>query len=124
MNYSSFLARCIEAGVDDSYENRCKYPSIDIPQGLEQDLPPGPKRDCKVIVAAQYILLAGRTLADDCFKKPGRCLGPDQWRRWAELLGEILRQEGGNACLASVTGEARNHMVSLHPETFIDSEDG
>ncbi|KAL1970741.1 hypothetical protein VTN77DRAFT_2575 [Rasamsonia byssochlamydoides] len=26
VNFSSFLARCIESGVNDHYEDRCKYP--------------------------------------------------------------------------------------------------
>jgi len=118
VNFSCFLARCIEAGLNDGYGNRCKYPSIDISQGLEQDLPRGLKRDCKLMVAAQYILLAGRTLADDCFNKPVSGFGPEQWRRWAEKLGEVSRQEGGNTYLASAAEEARRYMVSLHPEIF------
>jgi Protein of unknown function (DUF3632) len=59
VNFSCFLARCIQAGLNGNYENPCKHPCIDIPEALEQDLPPGPKRDCKVMVAAQYILVAG-----------------------------------------------------------------
>ena len=79
---------------------------------------PGPKRDCEVMVAAQYILLSGRTLVDDCFKKPVKVFGPDRWRRWAEKLGEISRQESGNTRLGSVADEARKYMVSLYPEVF------
>lgn len=124
VNLSSFLARCLEAGVDDRFDNRWKYPIIDIPNGLERDLPPGPERDCKVMVAAQYILLAGRTLADECSRKPGKGLGPDQWRRWAEKLGEISRQDGDDTRLGSATDKARRYMISLLPELFKDSKDG
>lgn len=111
----------------DRYENRFKYPSIDISHGLDQDLPPGPERDCKVMVAAQCILLAGRSLADDCFKqKPGKAsVGPDQWRRWAEKLEEISKNEkrsGDDAeelkttGLASAAEEAHQYMMALHPD--------
>lgn len=119
MNFSCYLARCIQAGLIDSYQNRCKHPSIDIPQGLEQNLPPRPKRDCKVMVAAQYILLAGGKIAEDCFTKPVRGFGPDEWRRWAERLGERSRQEeSGNPGLASAVEKAHKYMVSVYPENL------
>lgn len=124
VNFSSFLARCIEAGLLDHLDNRCRYPSIDIPHGLEKDLPRGPMRDCKVMTAAQYFLLAGRTLADDCFKESAPGLAPEKWRVWAGKLGEISRQEGSNNRLASATEEARNHMVSLRPESSLASGNG
>lgn len=121
---SSFFARCIEAGLYDNYPNRCKSASIDIPQGLSQDLPSGVKRDWKVMVAAQYILLAGCTLADDCFNKPVKGFGPEEWKCWAERFKEILMQEdGNNTDLALATEEVRKYMVSLHPEIIQASED-
>ena len=78
-------------------------------EGLDDDLPHGLKRDCKVMVAVQYILLAGGTLAKECFDK-------DEWRRRAEKLKEISKEEGA-------TEEAHKYMVSLHPEIFLASED-
>lgn len=114
VNFSSFLARVTEAGlIGDCYN----YARFDISQGLDEDLPHGLMRDSKVMVAAQYILLAGKTLANECFDK-------DQWRRRAEKLKEISKEEGGsNTVLASATEEAHNYMVSLHPEIFLASED-
>jgi hypothetical protein len=81
-----------------------------------------PKRDSAVIVAAQYILLAGQNLADDCFTKPVSGFGPDQWRRWAGKPVEISGQEVDSTCSASAA-EAHKHMVSLHPEIFLASQD-
>lgn len=70
-----------------------------------------------VMVAAQYILLAGRRIAEDCFTKPVKGFGLDKWRRWADRLEEISRQEeGGNTGLASATKEAHEYMLSLQPE--------
>lgn len=85
-------------------------------EGLDEDLPHGPKRDCNVMVAAQYILLAGGTLAKNCYEKDG-------WRRRAEKLKEISKDEGSNIRLASATEEAHKYMVSLHPEIFLASAD-
>lgn len=90
---------------------------IDISHGLDdKDRPQGLKRDCQVMVAAQYILLAGGTLAKNCFQA-------DEWRRWAEKLKEISKEEGVNTRLASATEEAYKYMVSLHPAVFSASED-
>lgn len=89
MNFSSFLARLTEAGLtDDDY----KYPLADISDGLDKNLPHGLKRDCQVMVAAQYILLAGGTLAEKFFQA-------DEWRRRAEKLKETSKEEGGNTRL-------------------------
>jgi hypothetical protein len=71
------------------------------------------------MVAAQYILVAGRRIAENCFTKPVRGFGPDEWRRWTGKLGEISRQEGGNTGLASAAEEAYKCMVSLQPEKFL-----
>jgi hypothetical protein len=68
------------------------------------------------MVAAQCILLAGRTIREDCFAKPVRGFGPDEWSRWAEWLGEISRQETGNTGLAFAAKEAQIYMLSLDPE--------
>lgn len=114
VNFSSFIARTTEAGLNGDYYN---YMLIDISHGLDDDLPQGLKRDCQVMVAAQYILLAGGTLAENCFKA-------DEWRRWAEKLKEISKKEEGvNTRLASATEEAYRYMVSLHPAVFSASED-
>lgn len=72
------------------------------------------------MVAAQYILLAGQKIAEDCLKKPIKGFGPDEWRHWTRRLEEISRQKDGNIGLASVAQEAHKYMVSLHSE-FLDS---
>lgn len=119
MNFSGFLARCIQAGLNNNYPDGLRYPSIDIREGLAQDLPSGPRRDCKVMVAAQYILLAGRMIAEDCLKKPVKGFGLDEWRHWAERLEAISRQEEGvNPGLASATTEAHQFMLSLLAENL------
>jgi Protein of unknown function (DUF3632) len=116
VNFSSFLAQCLQAGLNDNYANRYKHASIDIREGLEQKLPPGPRRDCKVMVAAQYILLAGGKIAEECVMKPGKGFGLDEWRRWAGRLGEISKQESGNTSLASAVEEAHKYMLSTLAE--------
>ena len=110
----------------DRYENRFKYASIDISQGLDEEMPHGTERDCKVMVAAQWILLAGRSLANDCFKQPGKgSVGVDQWRRWAEKLEEISKEKNNKddnqakTRLASTAEEAHKYMMTLHSEEAV-----
>ena len=125
MNFSAFLARCIESGLDDHYENRCKYPGNDIPEGLEKRLQPGYKKDCRVMVAAQYILLAGRAVFEDFVQKPTKGSdaekwGVDKWKLWANKFKEIAREYEGEdePALASTTKMAYEEMVSFYPELF------
>ncbi|KAI2616247.1 hypothetical protein GGR54DRAFT_641672 [Hypoxylon sp. NC1633] len=40
----------------------CKHPRVDLPNGFEEEHPPGLRRDCLIRVAAQYILLAGPSI--------------------------------------------------------------
>ncbi len=129
MNFSAFLARCIESGLDDHYENRCKYPGYDIPEGLEKYLQPGYKKDCRVMVAAQYILLAGRAIFEAFVKKPTKGSnsekwGLEKWKLWASKFKEIAREydreyEGEDKrALAAITTKAYEEMVSFYPELF------
>jgi Protein of unknown function (DUF3632) len=112
VNLSSYLARCLQAGLNEDYYSGFKYASIDIPEGLDEKLPAGSRRDSKVMVAAQYILLAGEKIAGVCLEKPVKNLGLDEWNRWAERLGEISKEESNNSELASAVEEAHKYMIS------------
>ena len=70
------------------------------------------------MVAAQYILLAGRKIAEECFGGSNDVgLGPDTWRAWVAKFEEISREEGEDAAgVAAVAGEAHKIMVSIRPE--------
>jgi Protein of unknown function (DUF3632) len=112
VNFSSYLARCLQAGLNDNYPNGFKHASIDIREALDEKSPPGPGRDSQVMVAAQYILLAGEKIAGECVMKHVKGFGLDEWNRWAERLGEISRKESNNTALAAVVEEAHPNMVS------------
>lgn len=93
MNYSSYLARCIKSGVN-THLDRCKYPDVDIEEGLEKDHPSQVIRNCKVMVAARYIILAGCIIHEDFVTTPaadsedGR-RGIEKWQLWAHKFKEI-----------------------------------
>ncbi|KAF2493455.1 hypothetical protein BU16DRAFT_619781 [Lophium mytilinum] len=121
VNFSSFLARYIKAGLRQGSQECWKYPEVDISKALEHDLPRGPKRDSQIMVAAQYVLLGGKELADHFIESESVGLGPDRWRRWAGKLAEISRQEETDTLVASVADEANKYMVYLHSELFSES---
>ena len=67
VNFSSFLARCKGSGLATQYETPCVHAGDDIEDGLEKDLPHGLVRDCKIMVAAQYVLIAGKLFSEELF---------------------------------------------------------
>lgn len=121
MNLSSFIARCINARIDDHFPDIAKYPSIDIPEGLEKDIPSGIKRDTRVMIAAQHILLAGRVIDEELVQNDS--LGLNRWHLWAEKLKELTGKELAPTVKTAVV-EARNKLISIHPELFSTSEGG
>ena len=121
MNFSSFLARCLDSGLLDRYPNWTKYPICDIPKGLEIDLLPGPKRDCKILVSAQYITLAGTAVyADDVAAleegSGAKKRGWDVWKLWAEKLGQISTNQDERPEVKEAASKALAKMISLSPD--------
>ena len=75
------------------------------------------------MVAVQYMLLAGRAMANEWAKKGGGDAAPARWKRWAEKLQEISRQEDEYGSLAPLAKQAYDRMVSLAPEIDYTSGD-
>jgi hypothetical protein len=121
LNLSSFIARCTGARVDDHLPGITKYPSIDIAEGLEKEIPPGLTRDTRVMIAAQHILLAGRVVDEELVRKPKISWGLDKWQLWAKKLKELTEGELAPEVKIAVV-EARKKLVELHPELFPTSE--
>lgn len=101
---------------------------MDIPAGLEEKIPPGIRRDTEVMIAAQYILLAGDVLDEELVKKPAREGKSNEyfvnkWRLWVGSLKELAEKELAPHVKLAVV-EARKKLVSLHPELFSVSEGG
>jgi hypothetical protein len=116
VNLTSFFARWLAVGLDDSFDDRSENSIFDISIALDEDRSCGLQRDCVLLVAAHYILLAGPTLANDCLKKVPNKVGSSKWKRWAEKFEEISKQEPNNTRLALATKAAGQYMFSLHRE--------
>lgn len=114
----------MEARIFDHVFDNTKYPGINIPDGLENDIPPGVKWNSRVMVAAQYILLAGHVIDEEFIQKDGRSSqGLDRWKLWEGKLKELSGKELAPEVRAAVI-EARKKLVSLHPELFPISQGG
>jgi Protein of unknown function (DUF3632) len=121
-NFSSFLARCAEAGLEDDHKNPCKYFEMDIDDFLEHDRPPGPLRDCSVRVVVQYILLAEGAIRK--YAATGSW-GLENCQQLANKLKEIAdKGDIKESELNSAINKAYEKMASFHPELILVSGRG
>ena len=81
------------------------------------DLPRGPRRDCIIKAAIQFVMLSGETLAEATVKKPMNAEAPAKWRRWADKFREISQHDDETDGLASAAQQAYTRMIALHPGT-------
>ncbi|RYP92120.1 hypothetical protein DL770_001781 [Monosporascus sp. CRB-9-2] len=126
VNHQAFTARCTEAGID--AEPLCKHPSFEIPNGLEEEYSLQVERDCKVMVAAQYILLAGRAIHEEFITRPLSMgeeeeakWGLEKWLLWAERLKAIEEKSDCDPKVIAAVVEARKRLIALQPDVFPDS---
>lgn len=121
VNFSAFLARCSASGLDKSYPERIPYPSRDLGIALEETVKPGLKRDYVILAAAQYILLADRTLYEDLIGGAAegsktKIWGLSKWPLWTRKFAEaaVEYEESGKTELAAATKKASEMMASHH----------
>ncbi|RYO93193.1 hypothetical protein DL764_008020 [Monosporascus ibericus] len=126
VNHQAFTARCTEAGIDT--EPLCKHPTYEIANGLEKEYSLQVERDCKVMVAAQYILLAGRALHQRYIarhlstgKEEAARQGLEKWGLWAERLKAIEEKGDCDPKVIAAAVEARRRLIALQPDVFLDS---
>ncbi|RYO87605.1 hypothetical protein DL766_009179 [Monosporascus sp. MC13-8B] len=124
--WNGSFPRCTEAGIDT--EPLCKHPGYEIVNGLEKDYPLKVERDCKVMVAAQYILLAGRALHETFITRElstggeeAARWGLEKWRLWAARLKAIEEKGDCDPKVIAAVVEARRRLIALHPGVFRDS---
>ncbi|KAK8132595.1 hypothetical protein PG999_000768 [Apiospora kogelbergensis] len=138
VNFSLFKARCVEAGILHQRTNAHGLPADQIVEGLETDPLPvsQPARDCKVMVAAQYLAVAGARFHERLILVPRRVFndnastnvkaaaaialhrGRARWSLWAARL-EFLAQRGGlSPYVVDALEVARRRVVALEPVLF------
>ncbi|KAK8000192.1 hypothetical protein PG990_012792 [Apiospora arundinis] len=138
VNFSLFKARCVEAGILDQRTNPYGLPAGQVLEGLETDPLPASQaaRDCRVLVAAQYLAVAGAKFHERLIIVPRRAFnattdtntkaaaaialhrGRARWSLWAARL-EFLAQRGGlSPHVVEAMQTARRRVVALEPVLF------
>ncbi|DAA77669.1 TPA_exp: Uncharacterized protein A8136_6215 [Trichophyton benhamiae CBS 112371] len=123
VSLSSFIARCIELRIESHVPDSGRYPLIEIIKGLGENLSPGLERDTRAMVAAQYILLSPTLVNDKLAKLPGgrgEPSGSDILKLWIAKLKELAENGSLNPEVKAAVVEARQKLLSLHPEVFQD----
>jgi hypothetical protein len=113
-NLSAFLARCTAAGMYDHFDDRFKYPSIDLALALEA--PPAAKtapRETRILVAALWVLYAGRGIYNDLIRVDKPVWNLSKWRKWEVELREVVSDGGLGDEVRSVVGRALEKMAGL-----------
>ncbi|KAK8072182.1 hypothetical protein PG996_005530 [Apiospora saccharicola] len=138
VNFSIFKARCVEAGILDQRTNPYGLPADQIVEGLETDPLPTAQavRDCKVLIAAHYLAVAGEKFHERLILVPRRAFnnntntntkaaaaialhrGRARWSLWAARL-EFLAQHGGlSEHVVETLQMARRRVVAIEPVLF------
>lgn len=146
----AFHARCTAAGLNEGHKHRFTSAGEAIAIGLQPGYPASlpSKMGCHIIAAAQYILLAGDVIYDECVRNrrsPPRQFswkgfddgtGTVVWKQWGDRLAEIAAALEGRAeldfelckenaeALRDMVVKARDKMVALEPELFKQSGPG
>ncbi|KAK4142514.1 uncharacterized protein C8A04DRAFT_13138 [Dichotomopilus funicola] len=145
---AALSARCTSAGFNNLYIHCFPRIGYVLTLGLEPGFPSHQptKLDCYVMAAAQYILLAGATIDENCvrnqlpfhrmhrWKRWADGNGPNMWRLWGDRFAEIAQAlddgvveeeqlgfrlfEQNRAALREMVGQARERMVELEPALF------
>lgn len=117
VNFSAFLARCTEAGLFDTFEYKFKYADFDIELGLEQDLPPGDLGNCRLVVALQWISVAGEVIFASMIERNENMWNSERWRLWARKIADIETVKQHEE-IHSMVSSALAQMVSIDPDAL------
>ncbi|KAK6852098.1 hypothetical protein PG995_012223 [Apiospora arundinis] len=128
VNFSTFLARCIKSGLLDRFDGWGRYPAVEIRKALEENPGQGPRRDCLVMVAAQYFQVAGNKIhhqfvAQYAIGSQERQRGLEAWGLWSGRLQVLADGQGLKPEVEHAVKEARTLMLSLEPSIAAEPRD-
>lgn len=131
VSFSVFKARTLVAGicakVGDEYD--FKHPRVDIPIGLGLEGEVGVSgdialtkllQDCKLMVSAQFILIAGEAIKADIDADPCKGWDDEAWKIWASKFLEATTWDNVQKKTKVASKEAHDKMVKLWPDLFVN----
>ncbi|KAK1705861.1 hypothetical protein BDP67DRAFT_582875 [Colletotrichum lupini] len=116
VNYSCFLARFSGSGAHIAYEGQTKWPSIDVELALEKPIPTGKLGQCRLLVASNWLIHAGKFIYEDMKKTGAERWGLGRWGRWTEAIRGILKAGGQTDEVTARLQAALDTIVSLTPD--------
>lgn len=116
MNFSSFLARYHGSKAYKPWDSHLKYPSVDIELALEDPLPSGKLGECRLLVASNWFIHAGKLIYEDMKGANTEKWGLSRWSRWTEKIQEILKTGGQTDEVTSNLQAALDSIMSIATE--------
>ncbi|KAF6805462.1 hypothetical protein CSOJ01_09461 [Colletotrichum sojae] len=113
INFSAFQARYCGSGAFGPGGGSLKFPSIDIPLAFEKDLPAGRLGECRILVASNWIIHAGKIIRDSMEKKSTDGWDLQTWKRWSERITEILKSAKHSEEVTSALEKAFNETDTI-----------
>lgn len=134
VNFSVFKARMLAAGICAKDGDDFKAPGRDIPIGLGLETSSGKAaggdghenrdgnllRDCKLMVSAQYILIAGETIKANINQNPYQGWDGQSWKKWATRFLEATTSSNLQETTKMAAKDAHDMMVRLWPDLFMN----
>ncbi|EXF85718.1 hypothetical protein CFIO01_09715 [Colletotrichum fioriniae PJ7] len=100
-----------------AYEGHSKWPSIDVELALEKPIPTGKLGECRLLVASNWLIHAGKFIYEDMKKTNTERWGLGRWGRWTEAIQGILKAGGQTDEVTARLQAALDTIVSLTPDT-------
>ncbi|KAG7039998.1 hypothetical protein JMJ77_0010277 [Colletotrichum scovillei] len=118
VNYSCFLARFSGSEAHIAYEGQSKWPSIDVELALEKPIPAGKLGQCRLLVASNWLIHAGKFIYEDMKKTGAERWGLGRWGRWTEAIRGILKAGEQTDEVTARLQAALDTIVSLTPDAI------
>ncbi|KAJ0370108.1 hypothetical protein COL26b_010211 [Colletotrichum chrysophilum] len=118
VNFSSFQARYHGAEIYKPWSTHLKYPNVDIELALEKDLPKGKLAECRLLVASEWIIHAGKVIYADMKRINNDLWGLERWKSWAGKLEEILKAGEQSEDVTINLRAALDEMISIDRDSL------
>ena len=120
VNFSAFSARSTATGLQDIYNDPHTFGVREIAECTKENFKPGPRRDCQIFAAAQYILISGDKMYSDIAKQSKGTSKEQSWfkKEWpirTKKFGAfaIECRGAGQTEMAAVLSQTHEKMVAL-----------
>ncbi|KXH38767.1 hypothetical protein CNYM01_03501 [Colletotrichum nymphaeae SA-01] len=116
VNYSCFLARFQGSKANTPYKQHMKWSGVDIELALEKPLPSGKLGECRLLVASNWLIHAGKLIYEDMKKTDTEKWGLGVWALWTDAIRGVLKAGEQTDEVTARLQAALDMIVSLTPD--------